>query len=118
MQNEAKLEELLQLVDSMKDGVPVDEVRIADSRDGIFYNHDERTRLALKVALITARPLLLVGPPGCGKSSLAPYVARNLRLTRLSYTVTETAEASELLWRIDYLKRLNDAQIKEDLKPM
>jgi MoxR-like ATPase len=105
MPNEPKLDELLRLVDSMKDGEPVDEVRIADSRDGTFYRHGEQTRLALKIALITARPLLLVGPPGCGKSSLAPYAARNLRLRPLSYTVTENAEASDLLWRVDYLKQ-------------
>lgn len=107
---EAGLAELLRRVDTMRDGEAVDRVRIADSRDGAFYHHDERTRVALKVALITGRPLLLVGPPGCGKSSLAPYVARNLNLQMEPYTVTEAAEASDLLWRVDYLRRLNDAQ--------
>ncbi|WP_261344247.1 MoxR family ATPase [Stieleria varia] len=95
----------------MKDGEPSEGVRIGDSRDGNFYRHDVRTRLALKVAIVTGRPLLMVGPPGCGKSSLAPYVARNLNFRLLTYTVTETAEASDLLWKIDYLKRLNDSQL-------
>lgn len=100
----------------MRDGESRDAVRLGDRRDGVFYRHDERIRLALKVALITNRPLLLVGPPGCGKSSLAPYVARNLGMRYLSYGVTETAEASDLLWRMDYVRRLNDAQIHQ-IKP-
>jgi MoxR-like ATPase len=119
MSADEKLNELLSLVDSMHDAPAIERVRIADSRDGSFYRHDERTRVAVKVALITGRPLLLVGPPGCGKSSLAPYVARNLRLSLLSYTVTESAEASDLLWRIDYLRRLNDAQIRDrEIQPL
>ena len=113
MENEQVLDELLKRVEEMTDGEPIDSVRLGDSRAGQFYRHDERTRLALKVALITARPLLLVGPPGCGKSSLAPYVARNLGLHYEFYTVTENAEASDLLWQIDYLRRLNDAQLKD-----
>jgi MoxR-like ATPase len=117
MQSKVKLNELLALVDHMQQGVPLDEVRITDSRDGRFYRYDARICLALKVALITGRPLLLIGPPGCGKSSLAPYVARNLNMEQLTYTVTETAEASDLLWRVDYLKRLNDAQVHE-MKPL
>lgn len=117
MQNKHRLNELLSLVDKMHDGSPVDRVRIADSRDGMFYLHDQRIRLALKVSLITGRPLLMVGPPGCGKSSLAPYVARNLHMTLLTYTVTETAEASDMLWRMDYLGRLNDAQ-RKDMKAL
>ena len=115
MKDNATLNRLLELVDEMIDGEPSAEVRIGDSRDGVFYRHDIRTRLALKVALITGRPLLMVGPPGCGKSSLAPYVARNLNLRLLTYTVTETAEASDLLWKIDYLKRLNDSQLGKEV---
>jgi MoxR-like ATPase len=117
MSNEIAVNSLLELVDSMKDRDPIDEVRLGDRRDGAFYSHDARTRLALKVAIVTNRPLLLVGPPGCGKSSLAPYVARNLNMRYLSYTVTENAEASDVLWRVDYLKRLNDAQLHQ-IKPM
>ncbi len=117
MQNDVKLQMVLKLVEEMEDGQPDDRVRVTDSRDGTFYRHDERIRTALKVALITGRPLLLVGPSGCGKSSLAPYVARNLRLHLLTYTVTETAEASDLLWRIDYVQRLNDAQVHQ-IKPI
>lgn len=114
MTTEAKIEELLARIDSMEDGVPVERVRLTDKRDGLVYRHDERTRTALKVALITGRPLLLVGPPGCGKSSLAPYVARNLGFSFFTYTVTETAEVSDLHWRVDYLRRFNDAQLGRD----
>lgn len=115
MKNKAKLDELLKRVDKMTDEEPAEEFRVADSREGRFYRHDDRTRIALKVALITGRPLLMVGPPGCGKSSLMPYVARNLNLAKESYTVTEASEASDLLWSVDYIKRLNDATQSKDV---
>src|SRR3974390_2222760 len=47
-----------------------------DLRDGSVYVYDERIMLAVRVALATGRPLLLLGPPGSGKSSLAAYVPR------------------------------------------
>jgi MoxR-like ATPase len=84
--------------------------RLGDTRDGSVYLVDQRIALALKVSLITGRPLLLTGPPGCGKSSLAPFVARNLGLRYYSYTVTSDADVGDLLWRLDLVKRLNDAQ--------
>jgi MoxR-like ATPase len=105
---------LLAEVDCMKDNVGgdgrYDEMRIADARDGRFYLHDDRIRTALKVAIITGRPLLVVGPPGCGKSTLARYVAENLDFDYEYYTVNESSEASDVLWSIDHLRRLTDAQ--------
>jgi MoxR-like ATPase len=109
MKIEERVQGMIELVDNMTDVQSDDDIRVGDARDGAYYHHDERTRTALKVALITGRPLLLVGPSGCGKSSLAPYVARNLNLRLETYTVIEGAEPSDLLWRIDYLRRLNDA---------
>lgn len=124
MKNKEKLDHLLQLVDEMKNEPEGEEFRGVDKRDGKYYNYDKRTQMALKVALITGRPLLMVGPPGCGKSSLMPFVARNLRLWKETYTVTDSAEASDLLWSVDYIRQLNDAmqlnlepnEKKKDLK--
>ena len=44
-------------------------------RDRDVFDKDERIVLAVNVAMSTRRPLLIYGPPGCGKSSLAPNVA-------------------------------------------
>lgn len=109
MKNKEKLEQLLRLVDGMRNEPKGEEFRGVDKRDGKYYNYDNRTQMALKVALITGRPLLMVGPPGCGKSSLMPFVARNLHLWQETYTVTESAEASDLLWNVNYIRQLNDA---------
>ncbi len=52
--------------------------QLFDRRDGSVYRLQPEMRLAVNVALATGRPLLLRGEPGSGKSSLAPYLARNL----------------------------------------
>jgi MoxR-like ATPase len=87
---------------------PGDRVR-GDRRDGRVYEYDKDIVLGLQVALITSRPLLLSGPPGCGKSSLASYVARNLGVALYEYVVTDDASSDELLYDLDVIQRLNDA---------
>jgi MoxR-like ATPase len=42
-----------------------------DRRDGVIYVYRPEIVLAVNVALVTRRPLLLRGPSGSGKSSLA-----------------------------------------------
>ena len=109
MRNHDRLKTLLAKIPDMDNDPPDIDVRTADARDGKYYNINRKTEVALQVALITGRPLLIVGPPGCGKSSLMPFVAKNLDLAPHTYTVTETSEASDLLWNIDHLERLNDS---------
>jgi MoxR-like ATPase len=78
----------------------------------VYVFDDERLVLAVNVALKTGRPLLLFGPPGSGKSSLAPNVARVLGWKIHAHVVTARTEPEDLLWRFDAMKRLNDAQAK------
>jgi MoxR-like ATPase len=111
------LRKVLDLVDTMVDEPHDNALRLGDTRDGAVYRTNLEIETALKVALITGRPILIVGPPGCGKSSLGRYVARNLGFEFLSYTVTEASEPADLLWSIDHVRRLNDAQVS-DLKEM
>jgi MoxR-like ATPase len=49
--------------------------RPGDQRDGHVYVYDESIVLAVNVALATGRPLLIYGPTGCGKSSVARTIA-------------------------------------------
>ncbi|MFB7837474.1 AAA family ATPase [Streptomyces sp. NPDC056056] len=97
------------------DGALIGEAESAPSAryttdDEVYVFDDERVVLAVNVALKTGRPLLLFGPPGSGKSSLAPNVARVLGWNYHAHVVTARTEPEDLLWRFDALKRLNDAQ--------
>lgn len=85
-----------------------------DRRDGRVYVMDDALRLAIEVALVTGRPLLLRGEPGSGKSSLAAYVARNFGWRYYEHVVTTRTEARDLLWRYDAVQRLADAQVRRD----
>jgi MoxR-like ATPase len=72
--------------------------------------------LALDVAAATGRPLLVGGPTGSGKSSLA-RTAATLRGWRFyEKTITSMTQARDLLWEVDHLRRLNDAN-KKTLNP-
>jgi MoxR-like ATPase len=87
-----------------------------DLRDGSVYVCPPKLRLALRVALVTGRPLLLLGHPGSGKSSIAAYVARNLGWRYYELVVTARTEARDLLWRFDMVHRLADAQVRKGVE--
>jgi MoxR-like ATPase len=84
----------------------------ADRRDGSVYVYDEKTILAVNVALATRRPLLVRGPSGCGKSSLARHAARVLGWRYYERVISSHSQAQDLLWEFDYLRRLQDAQAR------
>jgi MoxR-like ATPase len=69
---------------------------------------------AIKVAMVTKRPLLLRGAPGCGKTTLAADLARQLGRVFLSQVVTSRTEARDLEWQFDAIRRLSDAQVNTD----
>lgn len=69
---------------------------------------------AIKVAMVTKRPLLLRGAPGCGKTTLASDLARQLGRVFLSQVVTSRTEARDLEWQFDAIRRLSDAQVNTD----
>jgi MoxR-like ATPase len=97
--------------------------RRGDGRDGQNYVATDEINLAVNVALATSRPLLVEGPPGCGKSSLAKFAAEVLGWRYLEFVVTSNTEAQDLQWHFDALQRLNDAtanqlkDVKEYVKP-
>ena len=80
------------------------------SREGSVYVYTEEIVLAVNVALATGRPLLVRGPSGCGKSTLARNVALTLGRRYYEQVVSSRLQARDLLWRVDLLRRLQDAQ--------
>jgi len=74
------------------------------------YEYDDTITLAVNVALAANRPLLLRGDAGSGKSTLAEDVARLLHRRYYEQVVSSTVEAADLLWRIDHISRIADAQ--------
>jgi len=73
------------------------------------YVFSPELELAIGVARVTGRPLLLRGTPGCGKSTLAYDVALSLRFRFYREVVTSHTSARDLLWRFDAVRRLGDA---------
>lgn len=90
--------------------VPPSSPGAGDRRSGMVYLFDQHMELAISAAAATQRPLLVTGPPGCGKSSLARNTANRLQRRYLERTVNSRTEINSLLWEVDHLRRLQDAQ--------
>lgn len=66
---------------------------------------------AVNASLAARRPLLVRGEPGTGKSQLARAAASVLGRAFVSFTVDARTEARDLLYSVDTVARLADAQI-------
>lgn len=85
--------------------------RIDDHPPYVFI---DKIAIAVDVALATGRPLLVSGPPGSGKSSLAPVMADILNWRYLHEVFTSRTRLEDLTGDLDQLRRLNDAQVKDE----
>lgn len=97
-------------------------IAAGDRRDGSVYVYTREIIQAVKVAQVTNRPVLVRGASGNGKSSLARNVARWLGRRYYEAVVTSRTQARDLLWEVDLLRRLSDANLRnkevgEDLTP-
>jgi MoxR-like ATPase len=81
-----------------------------DRRDGTGYIWNADLELAVNIALATERPLLVRGPSGTGKSSLAASLARAKGWRYYEEIVSSTTEARHLMWKFETLERLSDSQ--------
>jgi MoxR-like ATPase len=77
------------------------------------YVYDDNIILAVNIAIATGRPLLVRGQSGCGKSSLAHNVVKVLGWRYYEKVISSRTQARDLLYDVDMLRRLQDAQTKE-----
>lgn len=66
---------------------------------------------AVRLAWAARRPLLVVGEPGCGKTQLAQALAAAWQVPLFRHTVQARTQAQDLLYHVDAVARLADAQI-------
>ena len=89
-----------------------------DRRDGLIYVYTEEIVLAVNVALVTGRPLLIRGSSGSGKSSLALNVAKCMGWRYFEEVVSSRTEATDLQWHFDAVRRLSDAQANAHMRSL
>ena len=102
-------------------GIKLDEkgtvAYLADAAPEGVYVYTPRTILALNVAIVTKRPLLISGEPGSGKTTLAQNAAAVLGRWYYKETITSRTRAVDLLWTFDALRRLSDANTPNERLP-
>jgi MoxR-like ATPase len=74
------------------------------------YIASDELRHAVNVAVALARPLLVRGEPGTGKTLLAENLARALGLTLVRWHVKSTTKAKDGLYVYDTVARLHDSR--------
>jgi MoxR-like ATPase len=84
-------------------------------RGATFRVFDSQVIDAINAALYLRRPLLVVGTPGIGKTSLAYAIAYELKLGPvLSWAVTSRSTLREGLYLYDAIARLQEAQLQRE----
>ncbi|WP_322402786.1 MoxR family ATPase [Massilia luteola] len=71
-------------------------------------------KLAVNAALTLARPLLIKGEPGTGKTMLAEEVAAALDMPLLQWHIKSTTKAQQGLYEYDAVSRLRDSQLGDE----
>jgi MoxR-like ATPase len=67
--------------------------------------------LAVNAAVTLARPLLIKGEPGTGKTQLAQEIARSLERPLFEWHIKSTSKAQQGLYEYDAVSRLRDSQL-------
>lgn len=74
------------------------------------YHADSGLIAAVNVSILMGMPLLLTGPPGCGKTELAYAVANEHKLDLDKVSVRSTTTVNDLFYDFDHLARFRDSQ--------
>jgi MoxR-like ATPase len=75
------------------------------------YIATEDLMMAVNAAVTLARPLLIKGEPGTGKTQLAQEIARALARPMFEWHVKSTSKAQQGLYEYDAVSRLRDSQL-------
>jgi MoxR-like ATPase len=75
------------------------------------YDYTEEIIFAVNAAIAARRPLLVAGPAGTGKTSLAANIAAQKDWLYFSKVITGTTQWRDLLWSFDAVRRLSDATL-------
>ena len=75
------------------------------------HQFEENTVWAVQAALAACRPLLVRGEPGTGKSQLARAAAHAMNRPFIYQVITSQTEVTDLLYELDSVSRLAEAQI-------
>jgi len=70
--------------------------------------------MAVNAAITLARPLLIKGEPGTGKTQLAQEIARSLERPLYEWHIKSTSKAQQGLYEYDAVSRLRDSQLGEE----
>jgi MoxR-like ATPase len=70
--------------------------------------------MAVNAAVTLARPLLIKGEPGTGKTQLAEEIARSLARPLYEWHIKSTSKAQQGLYEYDAVSRLRDSQLGEE----
>ena len=82
------------------------------------YHPTQQTADAVNVALALGQPLLVTGEPGCGKTSLADWVAYKLDLgSALRFQTRSTSAARDLFYLFDAVGRFHAPVGEIDPRP-
>jgi MoxR-like ATPase len=75
------------------------------------YVATDELKLAVNAAVTLARPLLIKGEPGTGKTQLAQEVASALDRPLFEWHIKSTSKAQQGLYEYDAVSRLRDSQL-------
>ena len=78
------------------------------------YVATEDLMMAVNAAVTLARPLLVKGEPGTGKTQLAEEIAGSLGLPLYRWHIKSTTKAQQGLYEYDAVSRLRDSQLGDD----